>query len=114
MRKIYFGCDEMDNKKIGKQLQYYRESAKVTQQEMADECGLSKNYISALERGVNKCNVQTLIGYCRKLNVTPNELLGIETLEKEKSDVMPELLQLLATLDREQQTKIFYMLEALL
>ena len=42
---------------FGQMLQRYRESAKVTQQEIADATGLTKNYISSIERGVHKCNL---------------------------------------------------------
>ena len=39
---------------FGQMLQGYREQAKVTQQEIADATGLTKNYISSIERGVHK------------------------------------------------------------
>ena len=58
---------DFDQIALGKRLQYYREQGKVTQQEMVDACGLSKNYISSLERGTNKCNVAMIIGYSKKL-----------------------------------------------
>ena len=51
---------------FGQMLQRYRESAKVTQQETADATGLTKNYISSIERGVHKCNAQTFIAYAKK------------------------------------------------
>ena len=37
---------------LGQRLQMCREAKKVTQAEMAKACNLSKNYISAIERGV--------------------------------------------------------------
>jgi len=45
--------DMTDNEILGQRLQQCRESRKVTQQEMADAAGHSKNYISALEHGTN-------------------------------------------------------------
>lgn len=94
---------------LGQRLQYYRELGKVTQQEMADACGLSKNYISALERGVNKCNVQTIIGYCTKLNRTPNELLNIG-----QTEIISELASLLSSMDKKTQKKIYNAIKALM
>ena len=37
--------------RFGQMLQGYREGAKVTQQDIADATGLTKNYISSIERG---------------------------------------------------------------
>lgn len=45
-----------DALRFGQMLQSYREGAKVTQQDIADATGLTKNYISSIERGVHKCN----------------------------------------------------------
>ena len=98
-----------ENVELGRRLQNYRLAEHVTQQEIADACGLSKNYISALERGVNKCSVQTLIRYCTRLDVTPNELLGYEI-----NAIDPELLTLLGKLDKNRQKKIFNMIRAML
>ena len=54
---------------IGEVLQYYRKKAKMTQAEMASICGLSKNYISAVERGVNKVNSSSLLIMMKTLNI---------------------------------------------
>lgn len=98
-----------ENVKLGQRLQDYRLAAHVTQQEMADFCKLSKNYISALERGVNKCSVKTLLHYCNLLKVSPSELIGYEV-----NRVDPELLSLLSKLDKTQQKKVLNMIRAIL
>lgn len=59
-----------DALRFGQMLQSYREGAKVTQQDIADATGLTKNYISSIERGVHKCNAQTFIAYAKKCGVT--------------------------------------------
>ena len=97
------------NMDLGSRLQECRQSRKVTQQEMADACGLSKNYISAMERGINKCSAQTLIAYARKLNMSLDELVG-----KEKSVILPELRALLEQTDMQTQKKILDMIRLML
>jgi len=86
---------------LGKRLKECRRSCKVTQQEMAAACGLSKNYISAMERGINKCSAQTLITYANKLNMSLDELVG-----NRKSAVLPELRMLLESTDENTQRKL--------
>lgn len=56
-------------KKQNEILQYYRKKAKITQKVMAEKTGLSKNYISAMERGINKCNGHTLLVYIKECNI---------------------------------------------
>ena len=85
---------------LGKRLQECRKSRNVTQEEMADACGLSKNYISAMERGINKCSAQTLIAYGAKLGMSLDEIVG------NKNDVIPELQQALKNLSEEKQEKV--------
>lgn len=70
--------NEEENIRIGKLLKAARESCGVTQAEMCEYVGLSKNHISAVERGVSKASVEMLLGYCEKLGVTPNDILGFQ------------------------------------
>lgn len=92
---------------LGQRLQTYRESQKITQEEMAKACGLSKNYISAMERGVHKCSAQTLIRYAKKLNISLDELVGNDST----GYILPELKRKLASLDFDKQRKILKTLE---
>ena len=63
------------NLKIGILLQRAREDKNVTQKEIAEHTGYSKNHISAVERGVCKASVELLLGYCDLLGVEPNIIL---------------------------------------
>lgn len=101
--------ENIENTDIGQKLQKYRETKKVTQLEVAKFCGTTKNHISALERGLNKCNIQILLGYCRLLNITPNDILDIENTK-----IIPELKVALSAMTREQQLKILKIIKALI
>lgn len=92
----------MNNTDLGKRLQSYREKGHVTQQEMATICGLSKNYISAIERGVHKCNAYTLICYAERLGVSLDDLVGLS----EQTTILPELLQVILTFDSVEQRRL--------
>lgn len=92
---------------LGQRLQRYRESHKVTQAEMAKACGLSKNYISAMERGIHACSAKTLIEYAKTLNISIDELVGNEN----SGQVLPELKRKIGTLDFETQRKILLTIE---
>ena len=96
--------DSDANAKIGRMLQNARESYNITQQEMADAIDISKNHISAIERGQNKASISMLLGYCKKLGVTPNDVLGFAD-----KDILPELKKLTDSMSLEEQRKFYKM-----
>lgn len=97
------------NKEVGKKLQICRENSKVTQLEMAEYAGLSKNYLSALERGNHKANVNTLLAYCKRLSVTPNQILGFS----EEKNINPELLSLIKEMTEDKQKQLINIIKAI-
>lgn len=92
---------------FGQMLQSYREQAKVTQQEIADATGLTKNYISSIERGVHKCNAKTFIIYAKKCGVSLDEMAGLIP----KSKLNRKLVQKLSAMSEDEQERVLKILE---
>ena len=97
--------DGQENIKIGLMLQSARESKKITQQDMAEATDLTKNHISKIERGQSKASILLLLGYCKKLDMTPDEILNFY-----KGGIDPELLKILSKMDKDQQNKVIQMI----
>lgn len=93
------------NIKIGRMLQSARESHKVSQVEMAKCTDMSKNHISAIECGQSKASVELLLGYCKKLDMTPNDMLGFY-----EGEIILELKDMLMKMDTAKQRKIVQMI----
>ena len=93
--------NEEENVRIGRLLQYARECHKLLQSDMVESTGLSKNHISAVERGVSKPSIEMLLGYCEKLETTPNEILGFT-----EDHILPELRMELSKMSASEQKKI--------
>ena len=94
------------NVKIGRMLQSARESQKVTQAEMATAIDISKHHVSALECGDSKASIEVLLGYCKKLGLTPNDILGFKD-----GEIIPNLKNKLASMPKDEQKKILEMTE---
>ena len=92
---------------FGQMLQGYREQAKVTQQEIADATGLTKNYISSIERGVHKCNAQTFIIYAKKCGVSLDEMAGLVP----KSKLNRNLIKKISEMSEDEQERVLKILE---
>ena len=63
-------------KTVGKRLSALRSAKKMSQEEFAKRVGISRGYLSDLERGVREMSLATLAVVCRKSGTTPNKLLG--------------------------------------
>lgn len=49
----------------------------ITQEQLANEIGVTKNRISNWEQGINRPDVEIVGNICRALNVSPSDLLDV-------------------------------------
>ena len=98
---------DAEDLQFGQMLKRYRESAKVTQQDIADATGLTKNYISSIERGVHKCNAQTFIIYAKKCGVSLDEMAGLIP----KSKLNRNLIKKISEMSEDEQERALKILE---
>lgn len=52
---------------IGEKIKFLRQAAKLTQEELADRCELSKGFISQLERNITSPSISTLVDLLESL-----------------------------------------------
>lgn len=93
--------DMESNIRIGQLLQAAREGQHISQADIARATGMSKNHISGIERGTSKTSVDLLLGYCKVLNLTPNEILGYG-----KPTIEPSLQAIIEGLTPIEQAKL--------
>lgn len=99
---------DKENIIIGKMLKEARERHGILQSELCDITGLTKNHISAVERGVSKASIRMLIGYCNKIGITPNDILNYNDIF-----IIPELKEMLSTMSEEEQQHIVDILKVI-
>lgn len=80
--------DSEMNRHIGQMLKTARKACNVSQAEIALATGMTKNHISAIERGVSKASIELLFGYCKKLEMTPDKILGFNGEEIKNADAI--------------------------
>jgi transcriptional regulator with XRE-family HTH domain len=71
---------------IGARIRQYRESANLTQKQLADQIGVTNSRVSNWEQGVNRPDVDMLADICRALNVSPSQLLDVRLSPDDFSD----------------------------
>ena len=68
------------NKQLGMRIKYLRRLKRMSQEDLALEAGVNKNYLSDLERGERNPTVKILEKIARALDINLQELFkGIET-----------------------------------
>lgn len=67
--------EEIDaNYELGKRIQYLRTSRKMSQEDLALESGVNKNYLSDLERGCRNPTVKILAKIATGLGISLSDL----------------------------------------
>lgn len=72
----------MNQEKIGKFILELRREKNMTQQELADKIGVTDRAISKWENGRGMPDLSLMIPLCKELNITINELISGEKVEK--------------------------------
>ena len=62
-------------KTFGKNIKALRTSLNMSQEALADACGLHRTYIGAVERGERNISLENIVIIARALRVNPDNLL---------------------------------------
>lgn len=66
---------DIDYSAIGARIAQRRKQMGIKQNALAEQLGISNNYLSSIERGNENPSLETLIKICNSLQVTPDYLL---------------------------------------
>lgn len=103
----------MVERSIGRRIQQYRKKKGLTQEQLAEKVGLSTNYISAVERGVNSLNRNKLIEVMNCLECSADEIFAdvLNNSYEIKSSLLTEQI---SQLPKDEQERIFAVVQTLI
>lgn len=61
--------------RFGSRIRALRETADISQEELAGRCGLHRTYVGSVERGERNISLQNIVTIARALKVDPGKLL---------------------------------------
>lgn len=73
---------DSERARLGRRVRYLRLKAGLSQEDLADACGLDRTYIGGIERGERNPSLKNILKLARTLLVTMPELFT-ETSEEE-------------------------------
>jgi transcriptional regulator with XRE-family HTH domain len=62
--------------RVGKRLAAHRSKKNLSQEAFAARVGITRGYLSDLERGTREMSLETLAKVCKKTGATTSQLLG--------------------------------------
>jgi transcriptional regulator with XRE-family HTH domain len=70
---------------VRRRLRELREQLGLTQEQVADRADLSKNFVSAMERGAKSFGMETFLRYVEALGLSPGQVLqtGTEAIDRD-------------------------------
>ena len=84
----------VNNNKLGKRVRYYREHKGMTQEGLARDSHITKDYVIKLEGGKRMPSLDTFVDIANALQVSADELLS-ESIERKQPEFNPKILELL-------------------
>lgn len=101
----------MDLTLIGQRIRQARETARITQEDLAQAVGCTAKHIGAIERGIKTPRLDTFIIIANATGASPNLLLQ-DLIDCPVDPLSSELASTVATLEPELQSRILKALRA--
>lgn len=79
---------EMNYEDLGRRVRECRKKKKMTQEELAEQTGISASFLGHIERGSRVASIETLVALCNALGVKSDYLLAASLTTFESG--MPE------------------------
>ncbi len=70
---------DLDYGKIGMRIRQARKAKKLTQSELAGQCGISMSFLGHIERGTRIMSLETFVNLCEALDADAGEFLWGQT-----------------------------------
>lgn len=81
----------MNSKRVGQAIKLCREAAGLSQRRMADLLKVSPSYLSLVESGKRRANLETLEAVARELGVPSSLIVLISAEPSELAELSPDL-----------------------
>lgn len=76
--------------KLNEKISYYRKAAKLSQEELAERTGVSRQAVSKWELGAATPELEKLVALAKTFGVTTDELLGLAEPRRETEQAPPQ------------------------
>lgn len=98
-------------RELGIRIRHYRKSQNITQEQLAEICGLHPTYIGQLERGEKNATVESIYKIALGLNISMSKLFeDMELIDNDAQSIPVSIYHQLLSLPYEKQHEIMAIL----
>ncbi len=101
------------DKYIGKRIKQYRMLKGITQEQLAEQVDLSRNYISSIERGVSSLSIDKIVEIINALDCTADDIFT-DVINKSYDVKVSKISEQLYELPKEEQERVLKVIEVLI
>lgn len=99
--------------KIGEKIRKIRKLQGLTQEELAEKCGLSYKYLGEIERGEKNSGILNLFKIADGLSLSVSDIMDIDPgVDREEKNLKTEFLHFLADKNAQDMKKALNVLKA--
>lgn len=92
---------------LGIRIRHYRKENHITQEQLAEICGLHPTYIGQLERGEKNATVESIYKIALGLNISMSKLFeDLEVIEDSPQSVPADIYHQMLALPQDKQNEI--------
>lgn len=91
----------LDYAKIGKKIKTLRNTARLTQEQLAEKCNISTSYLGHIERGTRRLSLETAVRIADVLGVGTDELILAD--KTPNPSIVPHINAVLGTKSKQKQ-----------
>jgi transcriptional regulator with XRE-family HTH domain len=103
----------MVDERLGKKIQFFREKAGISQDELAAHVGVSVTSISNIERGANYPSFENFIKILNYIKASPNQVM-FDIVDNAQISKASELWDRIKKLDNAKRQKLFRIVQIFL
>lgn len=92
---------------LGIRIRHYRKEKKITQEQLAEICGLHPTYIGQLERGEKNATIESIYKIALGLNISISKLFeNMETINNSPENIPTSIYHQILGLSHDKQKEI--------
>lgn len=104
----------IDKKMIGNVIKIARSENNITQEQLAEQVGLSTNYLSKVERGLNSTSAETLLKIIEYMNLTLEDFGITKNTDNNIGISKKELIELIIKCDNKTINNILPIIKSII
>lgn len=100
------------SRELGIRIRHHRKAKKITQEQLAEICGLHPTYIGQLERGEKNATIESIYKIALGLNISMSDLFeNMELIDDNRKNVPTNIYHQLLALPHDKQDAIASILD---